>query len=155
MDDTTDQVAAIAAYADDQLAQMADPIGYALAKQKEAVNADYDAMAAVADAETLAKLATIRDAKLAALEPAIAEPEKPFAFGDLGPSQVTSGKAVWAASQYVEPLRDGQKWCDWADAAHMLAESAKRAMQGMAGVKAKGYRVTKDEKTMILTLELV
>lgn len=61
---------------------------------------------------------------------------------------------LWSASQFVEPKRDGHKWCDWDQAEEMLVLSAQSAMRGSEGVSAKGYLLSRDEENSVLTLEL-
>lgn len=147
----------VAAYVDEQLAEMADPEGYALTKQREGINAEYDRFAEVADDETVTKLAMIRDAKLAALEPRQPpEPEPVQTVDNLSVPETASKKvALWTAAQFVEPERDGKPWCSWEDAEAMLVLAAHSVMRGAAGIKAEGHRLTRDEKEMTLTLELV
>lgn len=61
---------------------------------------------------------------------------------------------VWSASQYVEPLRDGQPWCDYACAEDMLIQSARAAMRGQTAIKPTMYKLIKDEEASTLSLEL-
>ncbi|GAM01748.1 hypothetical protein [Sphingomonas parapaucimobilis] len=63
------------------------------------------------------------------------------------------GKAKWA--QFVEPTRDGQPWCGWEDAEAMLVANAQASMRGQGGLTPAGYKVTRDDSKMLLTLELV
>ena len=57
-------------------------------------------------------------------------------------------------SQYVEPTRDGDPWCDWPDAEDMLVKAAWRVMRGPEGLKPSAYRLTRDADATTLTLEL-
>jgi hypothetical protein len=140
----------VAAFADDALAQLQNPAGYALAKAQGEINAKYDAMDAVADDATKEKLDTLRQAELAALEPVAVAPPAHLTVDDLGVPLAKSGaKSALTLSQSVELERDGQPWCTWEDAEQMLVLAAKVNYPGM-----KGYTLTRDEEAMTLTLAL-
>lgn len=147
-----------------------DPDEFAKQQATASINAEFDARKARIDAvdagpDALVKVTELRDLALAALEPVVPDPEPVVTVEHLDVPEKPKGTPVEFAKtaegssitkfvQKVEPERDGVPWCTWEDAEAMLVNSAKSQMRGR-DLGHTGYRLTRDETALTLTLELM